>query len=199
AAAGGGAPGTPFPWRLPIGPAGPRPTEGPAAAAARAPARPLDLLVAEDNEINRMVARGFLERMGHRVVFAADGREAIELARGKRYDAILMDAQMPGIDGVEATRRIRALPEPFRSVPIVALTANAMRGDREAYLAAGMDDYVAKPIKAGDLAGALERATGIAAAARNPAAPAGTAPAPTARAAGLAALVADLRAGRAEG
>ncbi|MCZ8123207.1 MAG: ATP-binding protein [Magnetospirillum sp.] len=188
--------GSTFSMRLPVRAASARPTQSAEPAAARAPARPLDLLVAEDNEINRMVVRGFLERMGHSVAFVVDGREAIQHAREKRYDAILMDAQMPEIDGVEATRWIRVLPEPFGSVPIVALTANAMRGDREAYLAAGMNDYVAKPIKAEELARALERATGIAA--TNPAAPAAEArPTPEAGAKNLAALVADLRAGRA--
>jgi signal transduction histidine kinase/CheY-like chemotaxis protein len=185
--------GSVFALRLPI--RQPAAATAPAAApqAAPLPARSLDLLVAEDNEINRMVVHDLLERMGHKVAFAFDGREAIAQARAKRYDAILMDAQMPEIDGVEATRWIRILPEPFGSVPIVALTANAMRGDREAYLAVGMNDYLAKPVNGGELARALERVTGIAANA-----PAARVPAPAAQAPkdGLAALVANLRAGR---
>jgi signal transduction histidine kinase/FixJ family two-component response regulator len=186
--------GSTFALRLPIRAAQAAAT--PALAAPKAallPARSLDLLVAEDNEINRMVVQNLLERMGHRVTFANDGRAAIALARAKRHDAILMDAQMPEIDGVEATRWIRILPEPFGSVPIVALTANAMRGDREAYLAVGMTDYVAKPVNGAELARVLERVTGIAAQTQ-----ASRAAAPPAQAAneGLAALVANLRAGR---
>jgi signal transduction histidine kinase/CheY-like chemotaxis protein len=187
--------GSTFALRLPI-------RAAPAAAATEVanvatlrPARPLDLLVAEDNEINRMVVRDLLERMGHAVTFANDGREAIARARANRYDAILMDAQMPEIDGVEATRWIRILPEPFGSVPIVAVTANAMRGDREAYLAVGMNDYIAKPVAGGELARALERVTGIAAlsAPARQAAPPQPTSAPNRD---LAAMVANLRAGR---
>ena len=135
----------------------------PARDAAPAPTAgagvSLDLLVAEDNEINRIVVGEMLARMGHRHEFAIDGVEALAKAGAKRYDAILMDAQMPGMDGDEATRRIRQLPAPFAQVPIVALTANAMAGDREIYLAAGMNDYVSKPVRAADLAAALARAT----------------------------------------
>jgi PAS domain S-box-containing protein len=186
--------GSTFALRLPIRTAAVARAPSAAPATKLRPARPLDLLVAEDNEINRMVVRDLLERLGHKVAFAVDGREAIAQARTKRYDAILMDAQMPEIDGVEATRWIRILPEPFGSVPIVALTANAMRGDREAYLAVGMNDYIAKPVAGAELARALERATGIAAA---PATARAAAPRPApASNDGLAALVANLRSGR---
>jgi PAS domain S-box-containing protein len=189
--------GSSFALRLPIRAATAAAARAVANVATLRPTRPLDLLVAEDNEINRMVVRDLLERMGHAVAFAKDGREAIARARAKRYDAILMDAQMPEIDGVEATRWIRILPEPFGSVPIVALTANAMRGDREAYLAVGMNDYIAKPVAGGELARALERVTGIAApqTPARPAAPPRPAPAPAPNQ-NLAALVANLRAGR---
>ena len=184
-----------FPIRVPA--AAPAAAERPRIALR--PARSLDLLVAEDNEVNRMVVHDMLERMGHTVVFAIDGREAVAKARDRRYDAILMDAQMPEIDGVEATRWIRILPEPFGSVPIVALTANAMRGDREAYLAVGMNDYLAKPVRGPDLAAALERVTGVARfEAADPAfAYPSPAPAADATAKGLAALVANLRQDRA--
>ncbi|MFM7346979.1 MAG: ATP-binding protein [Tagaea sp.] len=186
--------GSTFELRLPIRQAAPASAELPAPAISLAPARPLDLMVAEDNEINRMVVRDLLERMGHTVAFAADGREAIARARAKRFDAILMDVQMPEIDGVEATRWIRILPEPFGSVPIVALTANAMEGDREAYLAVGMTDYVAKPVRGPELARALARATGVAV--EPVAAPPDPPSSPSASPA-LAALVEKLRAGAA--
>jgi CheY-like chemotaxis protein len=100
-----------------------------------------------------------LARMGHRHEFVSNGVQAIARASAKRFDAILMDAQMPEMDGDEATRQIRLLPAPFGQVPIVALTANAMSGDREMYLAAGMNDYVSKPVRAAELAAALVRAT----------------------------------------
>ena len=105
------------------------------------------ILLVEDNIVNQKVARRMLEKAGHRVDCAADGREAIRAASTLPYDLILMDCQMPEVDGLEATERIRALPAPASHVPIVALTANAIQGDRERCLAAGMDDYLSKPIQ----------------------------------------------------
>ncbi|HSV27959.1 MAG TPA: ATP-binding protein [Candidatus Omnitrophota bacterium] len=107
---------------------------------------PLSILLAEDNPINQKVALGFLSRGGHTVRIASTGSEALELAAQGGFDVVLMDMQMPEMDGLEATRAIRALPRPLGSVPIVALTANAMRGDEERCRAAGMDDHVSKPI-----------------------------------------------------
>jgi len=108
---------------------------------------PLTVLLAEDNAINQMVARGFLHRAGHRVLTANNGAEAVELVRaGGRFDLILMDMQMPEMDGLEATRAIRALGGECENLPIIALTANAMRADEERCRAAGMDDFVAKPL-----------------------------------------------------
>ncbi|MBI1736943.1 MAG: response regulator [Candidatus Rokubacteria bacterium] len=103
------------------------------------------VLLAEDNETNRDLARRILARVGITLDVAADGLEAVEKARHGDYAAVLMDVQMPGIDGLEATRRIRA-ERAGKPLPIIAMTANAMQGDAEACLAAGMDDYVAKPI-----------------------------------------------------
>ena len=109
----------------------------------------LRILLAEDNEVNQMVARRFLEDMGIEVVIAADGLEALQRMEAQAFDLIFMDCQMPGMDGFEATTRIRAL-EQARSagarIPIVAMTAHAMAGDREHCLAAGMDDYLTKPV-----------------------------------------------------
>ena len=117
----------------------------------------LRILVAEDNAINQQVAVGLLGKMGHRADVADDGREAVTLVERCDYDLVLMDMQMPNMDGIAATQAIRALASPKSQVPIIAMTANAMRGDREACLAAGMNDYIAKPIDRQRLAAVLER------------------------------------------
>tara|TARA_R110002072_G_scaffold42848_6_gene120748 strand:+ start:3990 stop:5672 length:1683 start_codon:yes stop_codon:yes gene_type:complete len=121
---------------------------------------PLRILVAEDNSVNQTVIRAMLERAGHRVDTVANGAEAITAATSQTYDVILMDVHMPEMDGVSATRRIRELSGPAGETPIIALTANAMKGDRETYLEAGMDDYVAKPIDPALITAALRRQCG---------------------------------------
>ena len=119
----------------------------------------LRILVAEDNLVNRAVATGILEKEGHVLVHAATGREAVEAFSDGSFDLILMDVQMPEMDGFEATRRIRELEEATGGhITIVAMTAHAMAGDRERCLAAGMDDYVSKPLRKEDLLRALEGA-----------------------------------------
>jgi signal transduction histidine kinase/CheY-like chemotaxis protein len=115
------------------------------------------ILVVEDNKINQMLITTYLEKFGHSFDIASNGFEAVEAAAKGGYDVILMDVQMPEMDGIEATRRIRALGAGAGSQPIVALTANAMHGDRESYLAAGMNDYLAKPITAANLFETLSR------------------------------------------
>ncbi len=101
----------------------------------------------------------WLSKLGYRADVAADGREVLEAVHRQRYDVVLMDVQMPEMDGLEASRRIAALwPEKKDRPWIVALTANAMQGDREVCLAAGMDDYISKPIKTEELAAAIQRA-----------------------------------------
>jgi signal transduction histidine kinase/DNA-binding response OmpR family regulator len=107
----------------------------------------LYILLAEDNRVNQDVAQAILAKAGHRVDIVENGRKAVEAVRRNHYDAVLMDVQMPELDGIEAVRRIRALPPPLSSVYIIAMTANAMDGAREEYLAAGMDDYICKPIQ----------------------------------------------------
>lgn len=120
----------------------------------------LRILLAEDNQINQRVAFAMLTRGGHQVDIASDGRQAVAMAAQAPYDVILMDIQMPNMSGIDATRSIRELPGAVADIPIIAMTANAMSGDRETYLAAGMDDYVSKPIDPGVLAAALGRQAG---------------------------------------
>lgn len=122
-------------------------------------ARPLRILVAEDHPVNQQIIRMMLERAGHRCDIAVNGIEAVAAVAAAPYDLVLMDIQMPEMDGIAAARRIRELPGPARSVPIIALTANAMKGDREKYLECGMNDYVAKPIEPDALGAAITRQT----------------------------------------
>jgi CheY-like chemotaxis protein len=119
----------------------------------------LRVLVAEDNPVNRRLVVALLERMGHQAVIAENGREAVaEVAQGN-FDLVLMDVQMPEVDGLEATVAIRAAERSTgHCTPIVAMTAHAMKGDREQCLNAGMDGYVSKPISRHDLAQAIENA-----------------------------------------
>lgn len=119
--------------------------------------RPLRLLVAEDNPVNQKVVRVLLGHRGHDLNFANNGREALEAVQRDSFDMVFMDVQMPEMDGVEATQRIRELDGPAGQIPIIALTANAMAGDRESYLAAGMDDYVSKPLQIKQVMAAIAR------------------------------------------
>ncbi len=121
------------------------------------PAVSLRVLVADDNAVNQRVAARMLSRAGCRVDAASDGREALDLVGKINYDIILMDCMMPHMDGYEATQAIRKMEGHPATVPIVAMTANAMQGDRERCLAAGMDDYLAKPVRAEELKTILER------------------------------------------
>jgi signal transduction histidine kinase/DNA-binding response OmpR family regulator/putative methionine-R-sulfoxide reductase with GAF domain len=116
---------------------------------------PLRILLAEDNPVNQKLAMRLLERMGYAADLATNGSEAVEAVERGGYDVVLMDVQMPELDGLEATRRIRAARPAADGPHIVAMTANALEGDRETCLAAGMNDYVAKPIRPDALAAAL--------------------------------------------
>ena len=123
----------------------------------------LRVLLVEDNQVNQLLAQLLLRKAGHRVDVAGDGSEAVDAVRARPYDVVLMDVQMPVMDGLEATRRIRALPEPGKKLPIIAMTANAMSGDRERCLQSGMNDYISKPIDAADLLAKIAFWTGEAA------------------------------------
>ncbi len=138
----------------------------------------LRILAAEDDEINRMVLSGFISPYGHSLTLVGDGAEAVAAVQREAFDIVLMDVMMPKLDGVQATRAIRALPPPHCEVPIIALTANALAGHREEYLKAGMDDYVSKPISRAALYRAIERRLGLRAFSRVSAEPAPALPAP---------------------
>jgi signal transduction histidine kinase/DNA-binding response OmpR family regulator len=128
--------------------------------------RSLRILLAEDNPVNQLVAARLLEKQGHHVVTSGNGRQALERLEKERFDLILMDVGMPEIDGFEATAMIRRQEEETTGahIPIIAMTAHALKGDRERCLAAGMDDYVSKPIQPGALFEAIEKLLPVAAA-----------------------------------
>ena len=119
---------------------------------------PLRILLAEDNQINQKVALKMLEKMGYRADLAGNGEEVLQALDRQVYDVVLMDVQMPEMDGLEASRRICELYAASTRPRIIAMTANAMESDRQECLAAGMDDFLSKPVVARDLAAALERA-----------------------------------------
>jgi two-component system sensor histidine kinase/response regulator len=124
----------------------------PAAQPARRDGRRLQILLAEDSVVNQALAVRLLEKQGHTVVVVGDGQAALAALARQPFDLVLMDVQMPAMDGLKATAAIRAQEHATGAhLPIIALTAHAMHGDRERCLAAGMDGYLAKPIKAHDL------------------------------------------------
>lgn len=108
--------------------------------------RPLNILLAEDNKINQKFALALLAKGGHTVHVAENGHQAVDAVRRADYDLILMDIQMPELDGIQATKQIRGLPPPKSGIPIIALTAHALSGAREEYIAEGMNDYISKPV-----------------------------------------------------
>lgn len=114
------------------------------------------ILVVEDNKANRDLISFVLKPHGYEIIEAADGNDGLRLAREARPDLIFMDLQMPGLDGLTATRAVREIPE-LKGVKIIAVTAFAMAGDRETALAAGVDEYLSKPINTRELPGVVER------------------------------------------
>jgi CheY-like chemotaxis protein len=116
------------------------------------PLRPLRVLLAEDSLVNQRLAVGLLEKHGHSVLVANNGKEAVAASKAQAFDLILMDVQMPEMDGLQATELVRAQErQTGRHTPIIAMTAHALKGDRERCLEAGMDGYVAKPIRLNEL------------------------------------------------
>jgi CheY-like chemotaxis protein len=118
---------------------------------------PLEILIAEDIEVNQLVTLAILNRLGHGADVVENGLEALDAMEKKKYGVILMDIQMPHMDGLEATRQIRQQYDSLAQPWIIAVTAHALIGDREKCLAAGMNDYVTKPISVKSIADALER------------------------------------------
>lgn len=113
---------------------------------AAAPGKILKILVADDDQLSQYIIERMLEKQGHQFVPVYDGEQCLQALEEGSFDLIFMDIQMPGMGGIEATRRIRAREDEKRSIPIVALTSHAMEGDRERFIAAGMDDYLSKPL-----------------------------------------------------
>ena len=123
---------------------------------------PLDVLLAEDNTVNQKVALRFLERLGYRADTVSNGLEALTTLEARHYHLVLMDLQMPEMDGLEASRQIRRRLSADRQPRIIALTANAMHGDRQRCMEAGMDDYISKPVKLHEIETAIRRLFGAA-------------------------------------
>jgi two-component system sensor histidine kinase/response regulator len=133
---------------------------GKPASAGAWPAR--RILLAEDNAVNQRLAIRLLEKQGHRVTVASDGREVLSAIDREEFDIVLMDIQMPEMDGLETTAAIRNQEQSSgRHMPIIAMTAHAMRGDRERCLAAGMDGYISKPIVSAELLESIEAVIGV--------------------------------------
>jgi CheY-like chemotaxis protein len=121
----------------------------------------LTVLVAEDNAVNQMIIEAMLKQLGHLVTVVADGRQALQALATAHFDLVLMDCNMPELDGLEATRQLRAGGVRDPNVTVIALTANAMDGDREICLAAGMDDFLSKPVSINALRQAIDRACAL--------------------------------------
>jgi len=137
----------------------PQPSAGGVPADAVRVGTGVRVLLAEDNQVNQMVARGLLERQGHVVTVVSDGEQAVQAVRNGAFDVVLMDVQMPVLDGIGATAQIRALPR-SNNIPIIALTAHALESERRRCLDAGMDGFVSKPFRPDELYGAIADVTG---------------------------------------
>ncbi len=155
--------GSTFWFVIPIVATGPPPTaavrEGARSTQPAAPATPLRILAVDDNAVNRRVLQAFLTPAGHRVRLVEGGTEALEALAVESFDVVLLDVQMPIMDGPTCLRHVRSLDPPLRDIPVIAVTANAMAGDRERYLAEGFSDYVSKPMTMQGLADAIARVT----------------------------------------
>ena len=128
-----------------------------AVAVRLADTIPIDILLVEDNPVNQKIALRYLELMGYRADAVGNGLEALHALRERNYHLVIMDVQMPEMDGFEATRQIRTIISPERQPVIIALTANALQGDRERCIEVGMNDYLTKPVKIDELQAAISR------------------------------------------
>jgi CheY-like chemotaxis protein len=135
----------------------PLPERPPLVAATIEDESAVRVLVAEDNPVNRLLVKRMFEKLGCHIDLASNGREAVDMATQSRYDIIFMDCFMPELDGYSASRELRELEQTEYRVPIIALTANAMADDRSKCIAAGMDDYLSKPVGIEDLRKSIER------------------------------------------
>jgi CheY-like chemotaxis protein len=126
--------------------------------AVKAPTGGNRILIADDNSVNQTIARRLVEQLGYEATVVGTGVEAVQAAIGGDYELVLMDCQLPSMDGFAATAEIRRR-EDGRHLPVIAMTANALAGDRDRWLAAGMDDYISKPVDADELAAILRRWT----------------------------------------
>jgi two-component system, sensor histidine kinase len=125
------------------------------------PLRPLRILVADDSQVNRMVVTAALQKDGHTVIGVTNGREAVDAVSSGGYDIVLMDDQMPEMDGVAATRAIRALVAPHSEIPVIALTGNVYPEDQDRYAEAGMSGFVSKPVDFAALRDEMRRVLGL--------------------------------------
>ncbi len=140
----------------------PLPVAAPVAVPSSRPipdviTKKLSILIVEDNNVNAMIARVMMEKLGHTISLAVNGQEALNALKQQTFDLVLMDCQMPVLDGFETTKIIRTSKESWKDIPIIAMTANAMSGDRDRCLAVGMTDYVSKPIKKEELLKVIKR------------------------------------------
>jgi CheY-like chemotaxis protein len=131
--------------------------DGQVARAAQSGLRPCKVLVVDDDETSLKAQEHLLRKQGHQVCCADDGWSALEMLQQEAFDCVFMDIQMPEMDGVETTKRIRSSQKDFKNIPIIAMTALAMKGDREMLLEAGLDDYIAKPVDKGEVLEVLKR------------------------------------------
>jgi len=150
-------------------PAGERPRAPRPAREARRPQRKLHVLLAEDNQVNQLLATRIFKKLGHHVTVVSNGRDALSAVQAGQFDLVAMDVQMPEMDGLDATAAIRAWEKAEGThVPIMAMTAHAMKGDRERCLAAGMDGHTSKPIRIGELEHAITQLVSLSKSAEPP-------------------------------
>ena len=135
----------------------PQPAATAPSTAPAAPRKSARILIAEDNVVNQTLARRMVEKLGHHADVVADGRKALDALAAGTYDLVLMDCHMPELDGYAATTELRRREEPGTRVPVIALTANVVAGEREHCLSVGMDDYLSKPVKFAELAATIDR------------------------------------------